>query len=146
MKSFSHEMINMKLTIVRDEQTPRTLKNDIASDFLDRAGYGARKKLDVETHHSVSIPLEAAKRLTDALDSSMRIADIDYSPFIAQKLLEGEVQSESLALTPSAGHTEAPVETSLDTLPAAPTQDDPKLAERLARDEWPAALKRRRSA
>ena len=152
MKSFSHEMINTKLELVRDPQSPRTLRNDIAGDFLDRAGYGARKKLDIAAEHSIKIPAEAAHRLADALEASKRIEEIDYADFVVQpdslpapKLLEGEAQSASLALTPSAGHTEASDGASPDALPVTP-EAETKRQETLARDEFTQRLRKRRTA
>lgn len=159
MKSFAQEMINVKLDIIRDEETPRVLKNDIASDFLDRAGYGARKKLDVETKHSVMIPAAAAARLSDALDASRRVASVDYSTFLAPKLLEGTTQGASAGsamtqgsqadLMPSGGHSSADNGASPDDLPAASpiVEADWKHEERLAREEFeqerPRSVRRR---
>lgn len=150
MKSFSHEMINKKLTLVRDPATPRTLQNDIASDFLDRAGYGARKKVDVDTTHKLSIPAAAAARLTSVLEESMRVesAPVDYTRYLAPKLQEDGSAGASPAAASGTGHTEALDETSLIAPPATPT-DEVREAERVANEEWdrkPALRVHRRSA
>lgn len=152
MKSFAHEMVNVKLEIVRDSETPRALKNDIASDFLDRAGYGARKKLDIDTKHSVMIPAASAARLADALDASRRVATIDYSAYIAPKLLEGTTQegaspaamtAESQeGLTPAGGHSASDNGASPDDLPVAAPADW-KHEEALANEEFDKQPRRR---
>src|ERR1019366_3260834 len=99
IQAFSHEMIN----------TEKKLRNDIAGDFLDRAGYGAQHKTDTKIEHSFKVPAAIAARLVAGLDESNRIADMDYSGFIAERtggrtLQEGE--SAGLALTPSLGQAE----------------------------------------
>lgn len=153
MKSFAHEMINTKLRIVRDTETPRALKNDIASDFLDRAGYGARKKLDVEATHSLSISKDVGNRLVSALDASRRVATVDYSEFLAPKLLEGMTPgSNAGAMTPtsqeslaSGGHSAADNGASPDDLPVAAPLDDVKVEEAIAREEFEDDLQKRRN-
>jgi hypothetical protein len=142
IQAFSHEMINTKLEIVRDVNTEKKLRNDIAGDFLDRAGYGAQHKTDTKIEHSFKVPAAIAARLVAGLDESNRIADMDYSGFIAERtggrtLQEGE--SAGLALTPSLGQAEefdgnaAP---GYDALSAARRETDAALAdEKEYRDE-----------
>lgn len=67
MRGHSHEMVDIKLSLVRDSATPRELRNKIASDFLDRSGYGAKKQVEVSTVAAPSVPAAAVTRLTEVL-------------------------------------------------------------------------------
>lgn len=82
MKGYAHEMIDTKLEIVRDVKTPKGLRNAIASDLLDRSGYGARKHVEITTPTSPSVPLEAVSRLTEALNEVRKAPATDYGRFI----------------------------------------------------------------
>jgi hypothetical protein len=82
MKGYAHEMVDVKLEIVRDKKTPKGLRNAIASDWLDRVGYGARKKVEISTPATPSVPSEAVSRLAEALAEAKRAPTHDYSRFI----------------------------------------------------------------
>lgn len=116
MKGFAHEMINVKLSIIRDAEAPKSLKNEIASDFLDRAGYGARRKVDVNVKPSITLPVEQGKRLVDALEESMKVADVDYSAYLSRRP-SPERKEESESRTLSSGPEQAGA--SLEGLPEA---------------------------
>lgn len=82
IESYAHEVLDIKMELVRDAETPRMLRDKIATDILDRAGYGARKQLDVDVQHRVELPAAQASLLATALQESNRIADVDYSRFL----------------------------------------------------------------
>ena len=83
MRGYTHEMIDTKLEIVRDRKTPKALRNAIASDFLDRSGYGARRQLEITTPQAPTVPIEAVSKLTDALREA-RADPSDYRRFLRQ--------------------------------------------------------------
>lgn len=105
MKGLAHEMIDTKLEIVRDPETNKSLRDRIASDMLDRGGYGATQKVESESRLTISIPAALAERLTKGLDEIKELSPASYEAFIHSptKLLEGEVRED---LAPSAGHTD----------------------------------------
>lgn len=87
MKAYAHEMIDVKVQMVRDQTTPKVLRNSIAGDLLDRAGFGPRMKVD-HTHAKPaqpSVPPEALPRIAGALSDLKRVAEIDYAPYVAGK-------------------------------------------------------------
>ena len=99
MRGYAHEMIETKLSIVRDKTTPKGLRNLIASDFLDRSGYGARKQLEITTPQAPSVPATAITRLTEALNEARKDGISDYSRFVrSYSKQEGE---EVLAVPPA---------------------------------------------
>jgi hypothetical protein len=95
MRGFAHEMIDTKLEIVRDPKTPKGLKNAIASDWLDRVGYGAKKQVEITTPQQPSVPAAAVSRLADALIEARKAPTTDYSRFVrnisAKEGEEGQV-------------------------------------------------------
>ena len=84
MKGYAHECITTKVEIMRDPASPKALRNTVASDLLDRAGYGARQKLDVS---KVPAPQEAplneetARRLAEGLERAREVRTMDYSRY-----------------------------------------------------------------
>lgn len=91
MRGYAHEMIEVKLGMVRDKATPKALKNAIASDFLDRAGFGARRQLEITTPQAPSVPQEAFGRLAAALEEARKAPSGDYSRFVRRmSTQEGE--------------------------------------------------------
>lgn len=84
LKAYAHECIGVKVAIMRDPTTPRQLRNTVASDLLDRAGYGARQKIDVsKTTAPAAEPLseDTAQRLARGLEESRKVREMDYARF-----------------------------------------------------------------
>lgn len=82
MRGYAHEMIDVKVEIVRDKTTPKALKNAVASDWLDRIGYGARKQVEISVPTAPSVPDVAVGRLAQALEEARNTPKHDYSRFI----------------------------------------------------------------
>jgi hypothetical protein len=128
IQGVAHEMINIQLEIARNPSVKDELRSQIASDFLDRAGYGARRQSDVAVAHTITIPASAANQLAAALHASRRVSELQYSDHLvlpptdrvtSLQLLEGERASQPL--TPSLGQMEVLAGTSPDALPTTPT-------------------------
>lgn len=91
MRGYAHEMIDTKLEIVRDVKTPKGLRNAIASDFLDRSGYGARRQLEITTPQAPSVAPEHFGRLAEALNEARKGGLSDYGRFVRRySTSEGE--------------------------------------------------------
>lgn len=82
MRGFAHEMIDTKLELLRDKAAPKGLRNAIASDWLDRIGYGPKKQVEITTPQSPSVPTTAISRLADALAEARKAPSTDYSRFV----------------------------------------------------------------
>lgn len=82
MRGHAHEMVDIKLEIVRDKATPKFLKDKIASDWLDRIGYGARKQLEITDKRSPAVPTEAMSRLAEALNEARKAPKMDYQRYL----------------------------------------------------------------
>lgn len=144
MQAFTHEMINVKLELVRNPETHQTLRNDIASDFLDRAGYGVKRQIDAKVEHSFRVPAAAASRLVEALDESNRIQDVDYSQHVVRSRVAPELQEgEVLSLASGHGQPKTSDGISPDALPATPSELDIAKAEE---KEFLAEQRKRRTA
>lgn len=116
IKALSQEALDVKVAILRESKN-EVLKEKVANDLLDRAGYGARKQIDINSQGSPRLVMQAqaATSLTTALEESKQIATIDYRTFLRSQ--GGEVASQHLQL--SAGHTDAGSVAS----PVAPPRD-----------------------
>lgn len=82
MRGYAHEMIDTKLALVRDKGTSKTLRNQIATDILDRAGYGPKRQLEITTPKAPQIPVEHVGRLADVLAESRKSSGQDYTRFL----------------------------------------------------------------
>lgn len=121
MKAYANEMIDVKMEIVRDKTTPKVLRNSVASDILDRAGYGARQKVDatVVTPTQPSVPSGLLGRLVSALETSQRVATVDYSRHSAVSARKGDsVADKDTPLLEPGSSVESP-EASLGGPPSA---------------------------
>lgn len=101
MRATVHEMIDIKLQIVRDPNTPKRERNKIANDFLDRAGYGPRqdKNPDQENNKVPQLPEPLVTRFTAALESSARVARLPYDGFTQRGGAQETASGEQLAPT-----------------------------------------------
>lgn len=93
-KVLAPEAVNVKVSLMRDAEAPAAVRNLIASDILDRAGYAPRKHADIEHTHRILLPAQAATGLRDALDESRRVATVDYSGFLMKP--DAEVAAKHL--------------------------------------------------
>lgn len=124
IQSFAHEMIDTKLEIVRNDGADLKLRNDIASDFLDRAGYGAKRQVDAEVRHSFTVPKELARRLVDGLDESKRVGDVSYAGFLQRGAgLQQEGEPAGADPASGVGRTEGSLESSLEIPAASPATE-----------------------
>lgn len=81
IRSYTHEMLDIKVQLVRDPGTAKVLKDRIASDILDRAGYGARKTIDINKPQAPQLPAPLVERFTNALEASQRVRSLPYDQF-----------------------------------------------------------------
>lgn len=124
LQGYANAMLDVKIELVRTTKDNR-LKDSIASDLLDRAGYGPRRQIDVTAKGRFAVPVEMAMAMSGALAESDRVADIDYSQFTGKRLTNNAPALESgeaVVSTPiSEGSIEpepVSVEASLDNSPA----------------------------
>lgn len=92
LKAYAHEMIDVKIALVRSN-IKDTLKNQIASDILDRAGFGARIKVETDNVHRFSLAKEHSQRLLNALDEADRVEDVDYARYVENPSQVSEADS-----------------------------------------------------
>lgn len=76
------EALTVKVGLMRTA-TSENLKDKIATDILSMAGYGERKKVEVDHQHRIVMPAQAATGLANALIEANRISTVDYSQYIA---------------------------------------------------------------
>lgn len=84
IQRYASEMLDIKVEIARDEKTPKMLRDKIATDLLDRAGFGARRQIDATVSHTMKIPERMADALLTALNESNRIADVPYEQYVIE--------------------------------------------------------------
>jgi hypothetical protein len=121
LQGYAHEMLSMKVDIARTTADKR-LKDAIATDLLDRAGYGARRQIDLSALHKFVMPQAQAALLTQALDEDNRVATVDYTQFTQRKLGEGALESAELDRRPLP-EQQLPVSASPADSPDAPLHE-----------------------
>lgn len=85
LQGYAHEMLTKKVEIMRTTADKR-LQDSIASDILDRAGYGARRQIDLNASLRFAMPAEQASLVSQALSEDNRVAVVDYRQFTGRKL------------------------------------------------------------
>jgi hypothetical protein len=103
LEALAPEALNTKVDLLRSTKS-ENLRDKIASDLLDRAGYGSRKKLDVNLGTGFAVPASLAATLGSVMDESKQVASLDYSRYISSSSESNSTGRDS-ALQPSAGHT-----------------------------------------
>lgn len=83
LEGYAHEAINVKVELLRTSRND-ALRDRIATDFLDRAGYGAPQKIDVNSHSTFSLDPETSAKLSGALDAARRVSTVDYKRFLVR--------------------------------------------------------------
>lgn len=78
-KTLAPLALNTKVALMQDPETPAGVRDRVATDILDRAGYAPRKQEEIKHTHQILMPAAAAKSLHDVLQESNRVASVDYS-------------------------------------------------------------------
>lgn len=121
IRAYQHEMIDVKIQIVRDPTTPKALRNQIADDFLDRAGLTATRKVEVQTPVAPSLPPALADRVVQALEAAKAVLAVPYDRYLtAVKAVEGGIEVQSDPNPPEAVPASQP--TGASALPGSPSQ------------------------
>jgi len=84
LQGYAHEAINTKIEIMRTSKS-EGMRDRVATDILDRAGYGAKRQVEVSTprfDEEVAQNAAAMNRLADVLAESQRIRDIPFTPYV----------------------------------------------------------------
>lgn len=83
IKAYAHEAITVKAEIMSNRSVHPAIRDKVASDMLDRAGYGARRHLDINARHAheIVVPTKQAGDLAEALSESKRLRDVDYTQY-----------------------------------------------------------------
>lgn len=121
MQGYAHEMLTMKVDIARTTADNR-LKDSIASDLLDRAGYGARRQIDLNALHRFAVPSAQAGMIATALDEDKRVATVDYTQFTQRKLSDGALEGGAFASSPQ--NEPLPVASASPGLPSATSAEE----------------------
>lgn len=104
LQSYANEMLTTKMEVLRTTKN-EGLKDKIASDILDRAGYGPRRQVDVNGNVGISFPAGVAHALVGALKESDKIGEVDYRQFTGKNLSAPVISLES-----GAGDSSRPVD------------------------------------
>lgn len=104
LQSYANEMLTTKMEVLRTTKN-EGLKDKIASDILDRAGYGPRRQIDVNANAVFSFPASVAGALVGALKESDKIGEVDYRQFTGKNLSAPIISLES-----GAGDSSRPVD------------------------------------
>lgn len=118
IKSYAHEAITTKVNIMRDPQTPRAVRNHVASDILDRAGYGARRQIDISATSRFEMPQPVADRVAEAASMFKKVREVDYTAYVEHPS-QGSESSTVPALPASDSAPEQRGEASLADSPAS---------------------------
>lgn len=118
MRAYAHEAIDVKVQILRDPSTAKSLRNTVAGDFLDRVGLGPRRQVGEDKPVGATpVPEKLLSRFTDALEESNRIRNTtDFSKFV--KLGEG---GGAVKVVPA--EERSPATTKQDSGGASPARD-----------------------
>lgn len=106
LQQYANEMLSTQVELVRTTKN-EGLKQKIAADLLDRAGYGPRQKIDINQTNRFIMPAAAASAMTGALLEADRVADLDYSSFTGKDL-----SNPGKSLESGAGESTRPMELS----------------------------------
>lgn len=103
LKAMAPEALNVKAAILRDPAAPPSVRDRVASDILDRAGYAPKQKIETEHSHKFLMPAQVATGLKEALEISRRVAVVDYTRHLQKP--DAEVAASHLQVT-EVGHLE----------------------------------------
>lgn len=142
LQGYANEMLTGKMEIFRSTGDMR-LKNSIATDILDRAGYGARQQVDLNQTMRFVMPAAVAAQVAGALDESQKIGEVDYRQYTGRRLDESRAALESGASVPLPV-SQAELEQAESVTSASPGAS-PELSLALA-EERESRLPQRRSA
>jgi hypothetical protein len=104
LEALAPEALNVKVEILRHSKSDN-LRNKIADDILDRAGYGSRKQVDINSRGVLVLPASQAASLGAVLEESQLVATLDYSAHLStnRPSVESHSPSSDGALQQSAG-------------------------------------------
>lgn len=128
LKHIAPEALNVKLDILRDSRVAAAVRDRVATDLLDRAGYAPKKEVHVEqeSRHVFVMPAQAATGLAAALDEANRVQSIDYRQHLRRPQDDEVAQAADLRI--SAGQHEPsikpPLDPSLGAVEGADTLDE----------------------
>lgn len=103
LKAMAPEALNVKVEILRNPEVSPAVRDRVASDILDRAGYAPKQKIETEHNHRILMPAQAATGLKEALEASRRVAVMDYTVHLQKP--DAEVAASHLQVT-EVGHLE----------------------------------------
>jgi hypothetical protein len=97
LQAYAHEAINVKVNLLRTTAN-EGLKNKVASDILDRAGYGPQQNINVNTRREERLHLtaELTHRIAGAVDVVRRTASVDYKKYLVSAQAEGGTEDQSV--------------------------------------------------
>ena len=107
IERYADEGLELTATIMRNT-TDEKLATKIGFGFIDRAGYGAAQKLDVDVKHSVMAPAAAINNLAEAMRETSQEVPANFVMTGEQHLL-GEGSGKSLVGSESAAESGLPL-------------------------------------
>lgn len=87
-KQLAPQALNVKVQILNDISAPPAIRDRVATDILDRAGYAPKQRVETEHKHQVFLPAQVATGMRAALEESKRVATLDYSAFLKDATAE----------------------------------------------------------
>lgn len=73
------QALNTKVALMNDPGTHAGVRDRIATDILDRAGYAPKRHEERDVRVRFEMPAQAATGLRAVLEESNRVAEVDYS-------------------------------------------------------------------
>lgn len=101
-KALAPAALNVQVELLYDPAAPASVRNKVASEILDRAGYAPKQRTESLHEHKFFIPTHVATGMAAALQESQRVASVDYSQFVQSS--NAEVAASHLRL--GTGHPE----------------------------------------
>jgi hypothetical protein len=95
-KAIAPQALNVKVQILNDPAAPVAVRDRVATDILDRAGYAPKQKFETKHDHRIFLPAQVATGLKTVLEESQRVSTMDYSSFLHKS--GAEVASSHLQL------------------------------------------------
>lgn len=128
LQGYAHEAISVKMELMRGSKS-EVLRDKVATDILDRAGYGARRKVEITTpkfEEAAVANSSLLSRLSMALEESATARELGFSQFVSvpkSSLLKAPQEvavagKDSSVKPPGSGEADG----ESDILPAAPSE------------------------
>ena len=95
IRATAEEALEIKIQLMRSSRFD-AVRDRIASDILDRAGFGARREAAVDHTHHFMVDKQTGSAIGEALSEANRVATVDYTQYLAKPVgPQGDAGTES---------------------------------------------------